>query len=130
MKGIGNKYRKRREEYKYTKVYKKYEGTSHSMFLRHRTCSYFTLHYIAFPGSKVSRNNCRMWSMSYKYKNMCTVQVMFSHNKTPENTVVTHEGIQKYIHIYTSILSTHAIYTAFEWMSHFVRQEVCINSVE
>jgi hypothetical protein len=39
---------------------------------------------------------------------------------TQENTVVTHEAIQKYIHIYTSILSTYAIYTTFKWMSHFL----------
>jgi hypothetical protein len=34
-----------------------------------------TLYCIAFPGSKVSQNDCtsRMWNMSYKYKNMCTV---------------------------------------------------------
>lgn len=26
----------------------------------------FTLHYIAFPGSRVSQNDCRMWNMSSK----------------------------------------------------------------
>jgi hypothetical protein len=54
--------------------------------------------------------------MSYKYKNMCTVQLKFSQ----ENTVVTHEAIQKYIHIYTSILSTYDIYTMFKWMTYFL----------
>jgi hypothetical protein len=34
---------------------------------------------------------------------------------TQENTVVTHEAIQKYIYIYTSILSTYAICTTFKW---------------
>jgi hypothetical protein len=28
-----------------------------------------TLHYITFHGSKVSQNGCRMWDMSYNYKN-------------------------------------------------------------
>jgi hypothetical protein len=57
----------------------------------------FTLHFIAFPRSKVSQNDCRMWNMSYKYKNNCTVQLKFSHKKTQENTMVTDEAIQKYI---------------------------------
>jgi hypothetical protein len=79
-----------------------------------------TLHYIAFPGSIVSQNDCRMWNMLYKYKNICTVQPKFSHKKIQENTMVTHEAIQKYIHIYTLILSTYAINTTFKWMSHFL----------
>jgi hypothetical protein len=58
--------------------------------------------------------------MSHKNKNMCTVQLKFSHKKTQENTVVTHKAIQKYIHIYTPILLTYAIYTIFKWMSHFL----------
>jgi hypothetical protein len=49
----------------------------------------------------------------------CVEQLKFSHKKTQENTVVTHKAIQKYIHIYASILSTYAIYTTFKWMSHF-----------
>jgi hypothetical protein len=81
----------------------------------------------AFPGSKVSQNDCRMWNMSYKYKTICTVQLQFSHKKTQENTVVTHEAIQKYIHIYTSILSNYAICTTFKWLSHFSDDEVVIN---
>jgi hypothetical protein len=51
---------------------------------------------------------------------MCIVQLKFSHKKTQENTVATHKAIQKYIHIYTSILSTKSIYTTFKWMSHFL----------
>jgi hypothetical protein len=58
--------------------------------------------------------------MSCKNKNKCMVQLRFSHKKTQENTVVTHKAIQKYIHIYTSILSTYAICTTFKWMSHFL----------
>jgi hypothetical protein len=39
---------------------------------------------------------------------------------TEENTVVTHEANEKYVHIYTSILSTYAIYsyTTFKWTTH------------
>jgi hypothetical protein len=55
---------------------------------------------------------------------ICTVQLKFSHNKTQENPVVTHAGIQKYINICTStILSTYAIYTTSKWMSHLVDDE-------
>jgi hypothetical protein len=50
--------------------------------------------------------------MSYMYS---TTEV-----STQERTVVTHDAIQKYIYIYTSILSTCAIYTTFKWMSHFL----------
>jgi hypothetical protein len=56
------------------------------------------LHYIAFHGFRVSQNDCRMWNVSYKYKNICTVQLKFSHKKTQENTVVTYEAIKRYIH--------------------------------
>jgi hypothetical protein len=31
---------------------------------------YITLHCIAFPPLKVSQNNCGMWNMSYKHKNI------------------------------------------------------------
>jgi hypothetical protein len=48
------------------------------------------------------------------------IELNFSHKKTQENTVATHEAIQKYIHIYTSNLLTYAIYTTFKWMSHFL----------
>jgi hypothetical protein len=85
-----------------------------------RCVYYITLHCIAFHGSKARQNDCRMWNMSHKYKNICTVQLQFSHKKTKENTVVTHEAIEKYIHIHTPILFTYAIYTAFKWMSHFL----------
>jgi hypothetical protein len=41
-----------------------------------------TLHCIAFPGSRVSRSDCRMWNMSYKYKHMySTVQLEFPHKQ-------------------------------------------------
>jgi hypothetical protein len=51
-----------------------------------------------------------------------------------ENTVVSHEAIQKYIHIYfTSILSTYAIHTTFDQMSHFLDNKysstVCLSIV-
>jgi hypothetical protein len=72
--------------------------------LNYVTLYYIALHYIAlltFPGSQISQNDCRMWNMQYKYKNMCTVQLKFSHKK-PNKTVITHKTIQKYIHIYTS----------------------------
>jgi hypothetical protein len=59
--------------------------------------------------------------MSYKHKDTCAVQLKFSHKMTKENTVVTLEAIEKYIHIYTPVLlSTYAIYTTFKWMSHFL----------
>jgi hypothetical protein len=54
--------------------------------------------------------------MSYKYKNICTVQRKFS----PKETMITHETIQKYIDTYLSIILTYAIYTTFKWMSHFL----------
>jgi hypothetical protein len=60
------------------------------------------LYYIAFPGSKASQNFCRVWNVSYKYKKMCTVQLKFSHEKM----LVAHKAIQKYIHVYASLLST------------------------
>jgi hypothetical protein len=40
----------------------------------------WTLHYITFPGSKVSQNYCRMWNKSYKYKDAYTVQ--WKHSKS------------------------------------------------
>jgi hypothetical protein len=61
--------------------------------------------------------------MSYKYKNICTAQLKFSLKKTQENTVVTHEAIQKYIHIYIPILSTYAIYMTFKWMCYFLENK-------
>jgi Sec-independent protein secretion pathway component TatC len=36
--------------------------------------------------------------MSYKYKNICTVQLKFSHKTTKENKVVTLEATEKYTH--------------------------------
>jgi hypothetical protein len=62
--------------------------------------SFFTLHYNAFPGSKVSQNDWMMWNMSYTYKNICTVQLKFSHKNSQKYTVVTHMAIQKCIHIH------------------------------
>jgi hypothetical protein len=53
------------------------------------------VYYIAFLGSKVSQNDCTMWNMPYKYKNVYYMSEVF----TQENTVVTHEAIQKYIQI-------------------------------
>jgi hypothetical protein len=52
-------------------------------------------------------------------KNMCTVQLKFSHTKTQEKRVVIHKAIQKYIYLYRSILSTYAIYTIFKRRSNF-----------
>jgi hypothetical protein len=69
-----------------------------------------------------------MCNMSYKYKNMCAEQLKFSHKKPHENTVITHEAIQKYIHIYTSLLLTYANYTTFKWMNHFL-DNIVINRV-
>jgi hypothetical protein len=31
--------------------------------------------------------------MSYKYKNICTIEMKFLHKKTQENTVVTYKAI-------------------------------------
>jgi hypothetical protein len=47
--------------------------------------------------------------MSYRYKNTCTVQLIFLRKKPQENKVVTHKAIQMYVYIYTLILSTYAI---------------------
>jgi hypothetical protein len=55
--------------------------------------------------------------MSYKYGHKCTAQLKFSHEKTQETAVVTHTAIKKCPHIYTSILATYAIYTAFKQTS-------------
>jgi hypothetical protein len=77
------------------------KGYALHQFIHH--VQVITLHRIAFPGSRVSQTDYRMWNMSYKYKKICTVQLKFSH-KTQENTVVTHETIEKYIHIYTLVL--------------------------
>jgi hypothetical protein len=55
-------------------------------------------HYITFPGSRVSQNDCRMWNTSSKYKNVCAEHMKFSHKKIKENSVVTHKAIQKYVH--------------------------------
>jgi hypothetical protein len=64
---------------------------------------YIILRCIPFPGFKVNHNDCRIWNVSYKYKNLLTVQLKFSHKKTQENKVVTHKDIQKYIHICTGV---------------------------
>jgi hypothetical protein len=45
-----------------------------------------TLHYIRFPGSKVSQNDCRIWNKSYKYKNTYTAH--FKHSKNIEDRVL------------------------------------------
>jgi hypothetical protein len=57
--------------------------------------------HITFAGSRVSQNDCTMWIMSYKYKNICTVQLKLSLKKTRERTEVTHKAVQKYIHLCT-----------------------------
>jgi predicted LPLAT superfamily acyltransferase len=44
--------------------------------------------------------------------------------ETPRKQVVTHEAVQKYIHIYTSILSTYAIYSTFKWMRNYLDSNV------
>jgi hypothetical protein len=48
--------------------------------------------YITFHGSKVSRNDCRMWNKPYKYKNTYTVQLKYpkstyTHTYINQNTV-------------------------------------------
>jgi hypothetical protein len=54
------------------------EGMTRFMWLRIGTSGellqlhYITLHYITFPGSIVTQNDCRMWNKSYKYKNTYT----------------------------------------------------------
>jgi hypothetical protein len=52
-----------------------------------------------------------MWNIHINTK-----KHMYSTNEvsTQENAMVTHEAIQKYIHIYTPILLTYAIYTTFK----------------
>jgi hypothetical protein len=35
------------------------------------------IHYITFPGSKVSQNDCRMWNKSYKYKDIYSTTEAF-----------------------------------------------------
>jgi hypothetical protein len=48
----------------------------------HIEISAVMLPYIAFPGSEVGQDDCRMWNISYKYKSICTIQLKFSHKKT------------------------------------------------
>jgi hypothetical protein len=78
--------------------------TLHYIALHCSALHCIALHCIAFPGSRVSQNDCRMWNMPYKYKNIGTVQLKFSHTKKQENTVVTHMRLFKntstYIHQY------------------------------
>jgi hypothetical protein len=46
--------------------------------------------------------------MSYKYKNISTVQLKFLHKKTQENTVVTHGGYSKiHPYIYINTVNLH-----------------------
>jgi hypothetical protein len=54
-----------------------------------------------------------------------------SHKKTQQNSVVTHEAIQKYIRTYTrtSILSTYDIYTTFKWMTQQIGMSVRLSIV-
>jgi hypothetical protein len=59
----------------------------------------------------------------------CTVQLKFSPKKTQEYAGVTHEAIQKCIHINTSALSTYAFDTGLKWVSQFLdnrRECVCV----
>jgi hypothetical protein len=56
--------------------------------------------------------------MSYKYKNICTVQLKFSHKKTKYNGYTW--GYSKIYQHYTSILSACAIYKTFKHMRHFL----------
>jgi hypothetical protein len=65
------------------------------------------LHYNEFPGSWVSQMTAE-WGVSYKYTNICRVQLKFLHNKTQENTASTYMAICIYIYIYISII-IHAI---------------------
>jgi hypothetical protein len=61
------------------------------------------LHYTAFPGSKVSQNDCRIWNMSYKYKNICTVQLMFSYKKTQWLHMRLFKNTSTYVHQYCQL---------------------------
>jgi hypothetical protein len=54
------------------------------------------LHYITFPESKVSQNDCRMWNKSYKYKDTYTVQL--NHSKS------------KYTHIQINTVNLHYVH--------------------
>jgi hypothetical protein len=68
-------------------------------------------HCIAFPGSKVRQNDCRMWNMSHKYKNIYTVQLKFSRKKTQWFHVRLFKNTSIYMSIQQYITSTYAIYT-------------------
>jgi hypothetical protein len=63
------------------------------------------LHYITFPGSKVSQNDCRMWNKSYKYK---------------KHLYSTTKAFQKYIHTHINQDWQLTLCTeTFKRMSHF-----------
>jgi hypothetical protein len=53
--------------------------------------------YITFSRPIDDQNGRRMWNTSYKYKNMCTVQLKFSPKKPEENIAAGHKATQKYI---------------------------------
>jgi hypothetical protein len=68
------------------------------------------LHYIAFPGSKVSQNDCRIQNMSYKYKNTYSTTEVF---------IQGNSGYRKGYFWYI-ILPIYGIYTTFKTMRHFL----------
>jgi hypothetical protein len=51
---------------------------------------------------------------------MCKVQLKFAHKKTQENTMVRIGATQKYIHIYTSVLSSYASDITYKWVGNFL----------
>jgi hypothetical protein len=65
---------------------------------------YITLHCIAFLGSKVSQNDCGMWNMSYKYKNIHTVQLKFSHKITQLLHLRLFKNTAIYIHPHCQLI--------------------------
>jgi hypothetical protein len=84
------------------------------------TCHYITIHYITLHGSKLVKMTvgCEICHTNTKTYVQCNWS--FHTKKKQEKTVVTHEAIQKYIHIYTSVLWTYAICNTFKWMSQFL----------
>jgi hypothetical protein len=66
------------------------------------TLHYTTLHSLDPELVKVTVGS----GICCKYKNICTVQLKFSHKKIQENTVVTHKAIQKstYVQQYCELM--------------------------
>jgi hypothetical protein len=75
---------------------------------------YITLH---SQDPKLVRVTVGCWIMSYKYKNIYTVQRKFSHKKTQWSHMRLFKTTSTYIHQHCQLT---LFYTTFKWMSNFL----------